>query len=257
MPRVSAFIFELETKEKDFDTLISKTFNKLKINTHIDLPWEGFLLKSNSSDTLASEKDDLGTLRFTYIIEEETEFQSANGKTVKNHMKETIPVWVDQKSKLMLIFTSKPGVAFKIIRKLAESLRDKSFTITPCKFDIGFLKWLENVEDYEKSILLEIYGTRATNLGAVDGVASNLSLTTTSLLNKSQLFTPIKDKGNRIYLKGLFQIDSYQIEASFYTDCKITLSKRKSINLSMDEAKHSLKNIYAELKQWFNKYNQV
>jgi len=257
MPRVSAFIFELETKERDFDNFLIKTFNKLKIDTHKELPWEGFLLKTNSTDSIASEKDEFGTLKFTYILEEEVDFQSANGKTVKNRIKENVAVWIDQKSKLMSIFTSKPGIAFKIIRKIIESLKEKSFTITPCKFDIGFLKWLENIEDYGNSILLEIYGTRATKLGAVDGVADTLSLTTTSILNKSQVFKLIKDKGSRVYLKGLFQIDSYQIEASFYTDCKITLSKRKSVNLSMEEAKHSLKNIYLELKKWFNQYKQV
>ena len=162
MPRVSAFVFELETKERDFDNLLVKTFSKLKIDTHKYLPWEGFLLKANSTDTIAHEKDEHGTLKFTYIIEEEIDFQSANGKTVKNRIKDTVPVWVDQKSKLMSIFTSKPGIAFKIIRKIIESLKEKSFTITPCKFDIGFLKWLENIEEYGNGILLEIYGTRAT-----------------------------------------------------------------------------------------------
>jgi len=45
MPRVSAFIFELETKDgEDFDNLIAKTFNKLKINTSLDLPWEGLIM---------------------------------------------------------------------------------------------------------------------------------------------------------------------------------------------------------------------
>lgn len=257
MPRVSAFIFELETKEKDFDNLIVKTFNKLKIDTHTDLPWKGFLTKTNAPKAVASEKDDFGILRFTYLIEDEEDFQSANGKTVKSRMKEIIPVWMDQKSKLMLIFTSKPGIAFKIIREVASCLKEKSLTITPCKFEVDFFKWLENIKDYEKSILLKIYGTRATNLGEVDGVANSLSLTTTAILNKSLLFTPIKDKGNRVYLKGLFQINEYQIEASFYTDCKITLSKRKSINLSMDEAKHSLTKIYAELKKRYNKYKQL
>jgi hypothetical protein len=46
MPRVSAFIFELETKERDFDNLLIKTFNKLKIDTHKELPWEGFSAKN-------------------------------------------------------------------------------------------------------------------------------------------------------------------------------------------------------------------
>ena len=46
MPRASTYIFELESKEKDFDNLIVKTFSKLKIDIHADLPWEGFLTKS-------------------------------------------------------------------------------------------------------------------------------------------------------------------------------------------------------------------
>ena len=41
--------------------------------------------------------------------------------------------------------------------------------------------------------LSSFYGTRATKLGAVDGVADTLSLTTTSILNKSQVFKLIKD----------------------------------------------------------------
>jgi len=57
MPRVSAFIFELETKEgEDFDNLITKTFNKLKVNLNNDLPWEGFLTKINASEIVASEQ---------------------------------------------------------------------------------------------------------------------------------------------------------------------------------------------------------
>ena len=97
------------------------------------------------------------------------------------------------------------------------------------------MKWLENLEDYDKSNLIEIDGTRATNLKEVDGVANSLSLTTDTILNKSQLFKPIKDKGDRVYLRGLFKIMESQIDAYFYTNSKITISKKKASDMTMDK----------------------
>jgi hypothetical protein len=151
-----------------------------------------------------------------------------------------------------MIFTSDPGTAFKIMRKIALSNKH-DLIITPLKFEMDFMKWLENIKDYKNSKLVEIIGTRATK---VEGVANSLSLTTTGILNESQLFAPIKDKGNRVYLKGRFEINDAEIESSFYTNCKLSLSKKKAVNISMDEAKHSAKIIYQELKKWHNQWKK-
>lgn len=252
MPRVSVFIFEIESKKDDLDKEILNAFKKMKVDTSKDLPWEGFLIKKDS-EALAHEKDNLGADRFTYVIEEEDVYTSIDGKTYKNRNQYRIPVWTDVSAKLVMIFTSDAGKAFKIIRKIA--LDDKNnLTITPLKLEVDFMKWLENVKDYQKSKLTEIIGTRATNLSSVDGITNSLSLTTTDILNKSPIFTHIKDKGNRAYLKGLFKINDFEIESSFYTNCKISLSKKKASNMSMDEAKHSAKTIYNELKKWHSKW---
>jgi hypothetical protein len=251
MPRLSVFIFEISTKENDLEKEIFSAFKKMKVNTTKGLPWEGFLVKEES-DALAYEKDDSGTHRFTYVLEYEEEYISIDGKKFDNRKKELVQIWVDIPAKLLMIFTSDAGIAFKVIRMIA--LQDNhAVMISPLKLEVDFMKWLENVKDYQKSSLQKIIGTRATNLEDNEG-NSSVSLTTAGILNKSHLFTSIKDKGNRLYLRGIFQINDSEIEASFYTNCKISLSKKKASNMSMDEAKHSAKTVYQELKKWHTKW---
>jgi hypothetical protein len=255
MPRTSIFIFEISTDGKNLEKEIFDTFQKMKVDTSKKLPWEGFVTKKENGD-LVYEKDEQETNRLTYVLEYEEDYTSVNGKTFKNRKIKWVPIWIDNSTKLMMIFTSDAGIAFKIIQKIAQQ-KDHTIIITPLKLDIEFMKWLENIKDFQKSKIIKIIGTRATNLEDTDGASNNLSLTTTGVLNKSQLFLPIKDKGSRVYVKGVFQINDAKIECAAYTNCKLSLSKKKASNMSMDEVKHSAKTIYQELKnlnqKWKNK----
>ncbi len=253
MPRQSVFVFEINNKEDEIETEVLNTFRKLKVDTSIPLPWEGFLVK-HETNLIAHEKDEQEVHRFIYVFEEEQDFTSLTGETIKNRIVNRISIWVDPDAKLISIFTSDSGKAFNILRKII-TLKNNNLNVTPIKFEIDFLKWLENIKDYQKGNLTDIIGTRATNLSERSGISSNLSLTTNKTLNQSEVFALIKNKGSREYLKGIFTINSVEIEASFYTNCKLTVSKKKS-KISLDELKHSIKIVYAELKKWHNKYKK-
>jgi hypothetical protein len=78
MPRVSVFIFEIDTKKNNLEKEIIDSFKKIRVDISKGLPWEGFLTKKGS-ETLASEKDNLGAERFIYAIEEEITHTSIDG----------------------------------------------------------------------------------------------------------------------------------------------------------------------------------
>jgi len=253
MATSSVFIFELKNI-KNLEKEIFDSLNKIKINFQKSLPWEGFTI-DNTTNKIKYEKDDFGAYRFMFAVEEEKEFISLNGKKYKKRQNFFIPVWVDSSSRLMLIFTSDSGLAHRIIKNII-GIRGNNLSFNQLKLEVNFLKWLEELKDYDGGILKEIHGIRATNLSEIDGVADALSLTTNSKLNRCQIYTPIIGKGNRVYLKGLFKIGEFEVNATFYTAGKITISKKKAKRMTLDEAKHASKDIYFELKRLNKKWKE-
>jgi hypothetical protein len=253
MASSSVFIFELNNL-KNLEKEIFECINKLKVNFNRPLPWEGFII-DKATNKVKYEKDDFGSYRFIFAIEEENEFLSLNGKKYKKRNKYFISIWFDPASKLMLMFTSNPGLAHKVVNNMIK-VRGNNLVFTPLKLEINFLKWLEELKDYYDGILKEIHGMRATNLSEIDGIADEVSLSTSSKLNKCQIYSPIKGKGSRKYLKGLFKIGEFEVNATFYSFGKITISKRKSKGITFDEAKHASKDIYFELKRLNKKWKE-
>lgn len=143
MPRQSVFVFEINNKEDEIETEVLNTFRKLKVDISIPLPWEGFLVK-HETNLIAHEKDEQGVHRFIYVFEEEQDFTSLTGETIKNRIVNRIPIWVDPSAKLISIFTSDSGKAFNILIKIMN-LKNNNLNVTPVKFEIDFLKWLENI----------------------------------------------------------------------------------------------------------------
>lgn len=253
MPQISVFLFKMKCENgKSVEDETLKRFEKLKIDTTGNLPWEG-LLVSQEDKSITHVIDEWGNHRFIFGFEEEVEETAINGERVKSRHRTYTSLWT--KKDLLLIFTSNSGIAFRIINKILN-LKSNNLSFTPLKFETDFLRWLEIIEEYGTGSLVRIFGTKATHLEDVDGIADNLSFNTSNILNKSQLFSFIKGKGERVYLKSIFKIGGGEMNVTFYTNSKLTISKTKPPTMTTEEVKNNVESVYNELVKWHDKWKK-
>lgn len=126
----SAYIVKMDLKS-DSDSIRKKIIeigNKYLMDLKKHRPWAGFrinqLLYENTGKVelhYGYDKED-NTLNSSYGFEEQLSFDNFAGKLEYYYKRHDVDVWFDFQSKIIILFTSSKGAAFRVLNILIKEI---------------------------------------------------------------------------------------------------------------------------------------